>query len=458
MNILSKKYYLLFLITGLLFSSCQQKTSNSFTNIRGKIVNPKSDFVIISRDFLTLTSDTLSLVAENKVKGKVKTPEEGLYFIQILPEFQTIYLKPGGSLDFHINVDEFDESLSFSGSLGFENNLLIELYLENEKESQYFFQTDFDFTPDVFEHKLDSFANLKKQLIANYQDEYKKTTKKYKEIVDLLDKSIQYSLKETYIKKHPDQTFPSGFMSFEKILKEDLPDPNVIYMYAFTENYLEKRVPKNQSKPNTFYEIAKIIDQEITDENFKDNLLAKYCNRYIKQNLIAKPDSVVHFYTKKLHNRIYKSHCLHLILKNGRIQNGKQFPDVEVQNLNLEKTSINDYLSNQKTLIASWDLNKRKNFISNLNKLRKIHQELPEIQIIILNLNPKSQEEWVIEAPKNSPFTYLQLTNARDLFLIKPYHLSQVYLVNNDTIERSLINMYTPNFNKYLEIFLSENK
>ena len=442
----------------LSLGSCFHPEPQNRARIRGKIVNPRTDQVIISSDFLSLTADTLPLHYENEIKGEVKCPEEGLYFIAIFPEYQTIYLKPGDSLSFHINLDEFDESLSFSGTSGFENNLLIDLYLLNEKESAYFYDHRFNFEADDFLQKIDSFSAIKDELLNGFQSELKETTPRYRKILDLYHQSLQYSLKEAYLKKHPNSIVKKDFENYCKVLRQKLPDPNIIYMYAFADNYIERKIArKNPHSQNPYWEIGHTIDREIYDPRFKDNLLVKYCRRYIKEQQITCPDSVIDHYFGIMQNSLYKKHCQKLIKKNKRLSPTRVFPKIMVRNRQNQKQNLSQILTDSKTLIAFWDLNWRKNFISNLNKLKKIQEKYPELPVIILNTNPDSFDEWTLQLPVNSNFTYLQMTRKDDVKLVKPYHLAQVFLIRDTIISQSFINMYEPGFEKKLTDFLSEN-
>ena len=448
------KAFLYIIIFITLPYSCLSPQTEKHTQIRGKIVNPRTDMVIISRDFLNLNADTLPLHYENEIKGKVKCRREGLYFIAIYPEFQTIYLKPGDSLAFHINVDEFDESLSFSGSIGFENNLLIELFLQNEKESAYFYDRKFDFDTQTFLKKIDSFAQIKSNLIKSYQSELRHTGKRYRKIVNLYNQSLQYSLKEAYLRKHPDSKVQQDYENYCKILRQKLPDPNIIYMYAFADNYIERKIAQKKVHNNpVFLEIGQTINREISDPEFKDNLLVKYCQRYIKETKTSQPDTVIKYYFKTIKNSLYINYCKKLIQKNKNLADGQNFPPVVVRDRHNQRKKITKILNGHQNLISFWDLNRRKNFISNLNKLNQIHQKYPEIRIIIINTNPDAFDEWLIQTPVNSDFTYLQMTRNDEINTVKPYHLAQVFLTDSTYIKQSLINMYEPQFQKKLETF-----
>ncbi len=441
----------LFGIILLFFTACKNNNNSGKVGIRGKIVNPKKDHIIISRDFLRISSDTLFLLDGNEVKDRINIDEEGLYFIEIFPEFQTIYLRPDDSLAFHINVEEFDESLSFSGSLGFENNLLIELFLANENESEFFYQNNFHFTRLEFIRKIDSFTQIQNRILTNNENEFNKTGKKFKEIINLTRNSIHYSLAEEYLKKYPDSIFDGKFAEIHRILHRNLPDPNIIYMYAFADKYLERKIGSDPSCGNNlYYEIGKKINEELKDKDFKDNMLLKYCYKYLKDNLIYQSDSITDYYFHSFNNPSYVAYCQNIIQKNEKLHIGKRFPDIEIIDAEGIKHRLNELLEKQ-SLITFWDLNRRKNFISNLNKLNEIKKQFPGLRILILNINPGEFDEWLLQLPKFKNFDYYQITGSQAVNKIKPFHLSQIFLLSNDTIKLSMYNMYKPDFQDKLK-------
>jgi len=452
LNIILGSLYLLFL------GACHRQLQDTKVKIRGKIVNPETDKVIFSKDFLMLQTDTLPLLAENEVKGHIKVPEEGLYVFYVFPEYQTIYLKSGDSLNFHLNVDEFDESLSFSGSLGFQNNLLMNLFLTNEKESSFFYRSNFDLNLKDFNQKLDSFEHIKTKIIESYRNEFKHTDQKFKEITHLLNKSMFYNLKEIYAQKHRQQKLPASYFDYENILHQRLADPNVIYLYAFADSFLERKIKQNVSKnENPYLKIATLIDREISDPDFKDNLLVKYCNRYIIGHLMTHKDKIVKTFFDKIQNRTYKIYCEKLIKKNQIMQTGHYFPKLDFYTAQKNIIVSDSLFKNKKILLSFWDLKYRKNFKSNLKKIKRYQSNHPEIQFIILNINPGDFDDWILQLPDNQNITFLKLKDNSYLQQIRPYHLSQVYLLQNNKIIKSMTNMYQVNFTKILDTFATKN-
>ncbi len=451
------KHIILFFVLLNIITACHTRDNQQQVKLRGKIVNPKTDDVILSRDFLLLRSDTLKLFGENQVKGTVNTPVEGLYVFYVFPEFQTLYLKPGDSLAFHLNVDEFDESLSFSGSLGFENNLLMELFLVNEKESDYFFHHKFDFSPALFFKKIDSFDRIKNQLINDYADDFRHTTSKYQDIVKLLNQSMTMNIKEVYARKRKDVKLPDNYFSYCKILQKKLPDPNVIYLYAFANSFLARKVSgQNLDKKHLYKKIANVINNNFYDRAFKNNVLVNYCNRYIRNQHITKADTVIFTFYQYMDNKSYKDYCKRLIHINRRLKQGKKFPSLILTDQNKQPVLLDTILKNNKVLIGFWDLKQRKNFISNLKKYKKYKSLYPEIKFLIINDNPQQFDEWVMQIPAEKNLMFLQLKANDSSKIILPHHLSQVYLVDNKVIKQSMLNIYRQDFEKRITGFYNE--
>jgi len=456
----SKKIYIPFLLTILviwtIFYSCSHSREVGTTRIRGKIVNPITDKVFISRDYLMLNCDTLKLTGENIIKGKVKVSKEGLYLLYIYPEMQTIFLRPGDSLAFHINIEEFDESLSFSGSLGEENNLLLAVFLENEQENKYCYQHNFDWTTPVFLKKIDSFAQKKDKLIQAYLDENSLHDAKFEQIIHLTSQSMDYLLKEKYAQKKRKVSLPPHYFDYCKILQKKLPDPNIIPMYNFSFLYINRKLKSDTTSQNIFVKMAKHIHKDIYDEPFKDNLLVGYCERYIKRNHINKEDSVVQFYFKILKNKQYKDYCKTLIHKNNAIANGKKFPNIKLIDINRHEISMDSLANDNKLCISFWDLKHRKEFKTNFKKIKELKDKYPDIRFVIINWDFDNYDQWKLETPVNSKMAFYQLTNKNDLMMVKPHNLAQIYLVKNGIITGSLRNMYEKNFLQKIDSFAKQ--
>ena len=441
------------LIIFSIFSACQSGTGKQVVKIRGKLINPQTDEIYISRDIFMINADTLKLVGENKVKAFVNVPKEGLYLFFVFPEFQTIYLKPGDSLSFHINVEEFDESLSFSGNLGSENNLLMDLFLENERESNYFYQSHFNFQPQEFLKKIDSFNLKKEKIMTNYYQNFDLSNEKFKAIAKLMSQSIDYNLKEIYPLKKKGIELPEHYYDFEQVFKHPLADPNIFYMYYFANSFISRKIDKNITKDRLNIERARQIQKNIVDPAFKDNLLMQFCSSFIKKNHIYKQNKTIETYYKFIKNEKYKDFCNRLMKKNSLLKKGQDFPSIAVWDKHHKTYLTDSILKNKKVCLSFWDLKLRKNFTSNLHKLKALKNQFPDIEFIIININPDNFDQWLLAIPETDEFKFFKVKNKADIFKISPYHLSQVYLVNDRIINECFENMYLPGFVKNMSEF-----
>ncbi len=455
-----KLFYKSLILSGvvLLFFACQRNSTPHKTKILGKIINPKKTEIVISKDPFNIVSDTLFVKSGNKFSGEINVMKEGLHYIFIFPEFQVIYLKPGDSLAFVLNTSEFDESLSFSGTSGFENNLLIDLFLTNEKENVEISRRMKKLNPEELTRKLDSFYAAKQQLINSYKTSYQKTTPHYKKIIDLYNRVSQYRIKENYLSIYK-SNIPKEFKNHRTFLKQKTADANLPDLLYFAKTFIYNRMREEQiPHSKVFSKAIEIIDKEIGDPHLRDNMYMIYCKNYIIGNSIQNPkDSVFLQYINRLQNPLYKESCYKYIKKNNILAKGKEFPALPVRNRYGNIVSLNKLLKKHKNLISYWDMYFMSNFKSNLEKLQKIKEEYPELQIIVLNDNPDDFQEWQLQIPQNKDFIFLQVNlKEYEMENFLPYGLNQVFLLDSTQIQQSLINLYDRNFAGKINAFMKK--
>jgi hypothetical protein len=438
----------------LLLFSChyisQERTNE--TKIRAVVVNPKKTDFYISKDFFQQDVDTLILDADNEVVKKIEISQEGLYLLHLFPEFQTIYLKPGDSLSMHINVDEFDESLSFSGGLGFENNLLIDLFLINEKQNTLYFKNRSVLTKKQLLKQIDSFALIKKDLLKEYDSELKNTSEKFKKIIDLYTKITAYSIKEDYISKHPNEKFSNKFLSHRNILKEPIIDHSIINLFSFVDAYFRNTIHhKNKSKEEVHQLLIENCNKKIYDKDFRSVVLTRYCYEYISNYKMSREDTIIKAYFSLIKSDKNRKYCKKLIRKNMLLANNKKFPSVKLIDKNGNLILSDSLLKDKKTIVSFWDLYWKKSFNSNHKKIIDITDNYTDLQVVVLNKNFDEFSVWQEAIPKQSNFNYYQLMNEKDISLLMPYSYAQVYLLINDTITGSMLNLYDVSFTEKMK-------
>jgi hypothetical protein len=111
----------------VVLNSCDSDKKETMTYFGGKIINPKSNNVVLYS--MDKVIDTFYLDKENKFLGKLKNANEGLYYFFHGDENQYIYLEPKDSLMLRLNTWDFDESLVFAGEGAERNNVLIDCFI-----------------------------------------------------------------------------------------------------------------------------------------------------------------------------------------------------------------------------------------------------------------------------------------------------------------------------------------
>jgi len=192
---LNKKILFLILI-GITLASCNQQNQKSAqgTWIGGEIVNPKVDYVIISKNRTLI--DTVRLDRNNYFHYEFKDFSPGIYTFRHF-EYQVFYLEPRDSIMLRVNTLEFDESLAFTGDGADKNNFMMEMFLINEAENRLISNL-YLLSPQEYEAKLDSM----KQVRFDLYDHFVGKNKVSGDFKDIVEANIAYDFstkKEWYI-------------------------------------------------------------------------------------------------------------------------------------------------------------------------------------------------------------------------------------------------------------------
>ncbi|NJX17072.1 hypothetical protein HC176_16485, partial [Tamlana crocina] len=133
-------------------------------------LNPTSDQIIIQRNGRIL--DTILLNDKNRFSYKIDSVEKGLYIIEHRPETQNVYISPGDSLLLRVNTLAFDESLHFSGKGFAKNNLMAEMFLQDESTGRLLLNF-YKYTPQRFGEIADSIRSERERLLEKSNEKQK---------------------------------------------------------------------------------------------------------------------------------------------------------------------------------------------------------------------------------------------------------------------------------------------
>ena len=198
MGFLTKNFKLKILIIVFLVAivtGCDTKPTGNSTYFGGNIINPKSDHVVLYKNEIPI--DTFFLDKNNSFLGEIPSLHEGLYNFKHGEEEQYIYLNPKDSLLIRLNTWRFDETLVFSGVGAERNNLLIDSFLESEKDRKVFMKY-YDLSPSDFNSKINQAEKLKLDRYEDYVSKHPNETDKFKHIFKIALTYPLYSKVENY--------------------------------------------------------------------------------------------------------------------------------------------------------------------------------------------------------------------------------------------------------------------
>jgi len=285
---------ILLLFFGCLFCvSCDQTSKDGCGNawIGGEVVNPKRDYVILSksRDII----DTVFLNDKNFFIYQMEQVDPGIYFFSH-NEYQALFIEPGDSIMLRVNTLEFDESLSFTGKGADKNNFMMEMFLLNEQENELMPKFNL-LSPSEFEMKMDSFEMNRKEIYEHFMTK-KAPSDRFKVIANAATDYAIYSKKELYISANARKKIynenveiPDDFYNFRN--KVDLGNeqlrsyyPYYRYLGYYMDNLAFESYKDRASYDRTSflhnYHKSSLIDSLVTNEYLKNNLLRTTAHRY----------------------------------------------------------------------------------------------------------------------------------------------------------------------------------
>jgi hypothetical protein len=392
--------YILILITIIGCNSSKE----SRTYFGGKIINPKSNFVILYS--MGNVIDTLYLDKEGKFIGEYKNVNEGLYYFEHGIENQYIYLEPLDSLMLRLNTWDFDESLVFAGKGAERNNILIDCFLENEKENKMFYQLN-KLEPKVFKKKIDSLLYLKEITYKDYVLEHPDETVGFNNLLNVALTYPIYARIERYPILHIKYTNKKDFHqldnSFYKYRKHINFNNNELMYYPqysqYIRNYLYNTTYSLGHKPmtdeyssNFTIDLLKTIDSKLKQNDSK--------NAFLKQTVIG------HFYQKSscdINKDAFDTYfdlstnkkdidlVKQLICDNNAVQKNQKINDFNLYDLLNGKHSIKDLTKNKNCFLLFWN----PEYISSMyisSRVKYLSNRFPEIHFIQIKIDGDSND------------------------------------------------------------------
>ena len=361
------------------------------TYFGGKIINPKSKDVYFYKNNQLL--DSAQLDFKNKFLFKFDSLKVGLYTFEHGNEIQFLFLEPSDSLLLRLNTWDFDESLVYSGKGAEKNNLLLNMFLENEKEDKFILKY-YALNDSLFELKIDSLLQLKKLLYKQYKEEITEVNPLFDKFMNAAIYLPLYKKKEAYpyrnkralkLSKYP--TINPIFYKYRQDI--NLEDEDLQNFYAYT-GYIRDYM-RHLGYEKTITNEGSHIKANFIEATVNHLHLDDLKSRFLYEGMwnIMLDDQIAESETQRAQDLFFE-HCKDDELKEniGKLVKaskapvkGTQLPILKVYSYDDDHISINDHTHNMNSVIYFWPkgLRQIENLAKRINYLEKKH---PTIRFI----------------------------------------------------------------------------
>lgn len=388
---LNKNLLLLFLLFSLCFSCKKEnKSFDGTTFISGMIVNPKMDYVIISQGNNVL--DTIQLDSKNFFVYKTdKIMDEGLYTFRH-NETQVFFVEPGDSLVLHLNTMDFDESLNYSGRGAAKNNLLMTLFLANEKENANLHRW-YTLPPEEFVDKIDS---LRKRKEAEYRDflSRNQVSPKFKEMVSTSINYDYYSKKELYgtANKKRLGELDSDFYNHRKNIDFGNEDLRLYYPYyrfliRFFDNLMVSKHAFGIDRNSFEFSRDKLyaIDSLATSDSLRNSLTRFTATRYFfRAKQEEEQKEFLNEFKKFNNNPQHIQEIEELAANSIKMSQGKNIPNISLLSMENVVVNLHDVIK-KPTVFYFWSFNSMEQGRVIHNRASELKSKYPEYDFIGIN-------------------------------------------------------------------------
>ncbi|WP_334058175.1 hypothetical protein [Polaribacter sp. P097] len=456
----NKILILLQILTIGFLTSCDTEVKEKTTYFGGKIINPKSNKVILYS--MEQVIDTFLLDENQKFIGELKEANEGLYYFVHGNENQYIYIEPTDSLMLRLNTWDFDETLVFAGKGAERNNILIDCFLEDEKEKKNFYKLNKQ-QPEVFKKVTDSLLAIKLVTYNDYILEHPNETEGFNEVLKVALTFPIYSRFERYpiiySKYAEDGSFPEVDATFYDYRKNiDINKDTMMYFppysryirnYLYNETYAQGHKPmRNKYTPDFTLDLLNIIDDRIKSQNTK--------NAFLKQTLVS------HFYNKSSDqinleafdlflksstNEKDKTQIQSLLNDSKVITLGNELPNFEITDYTNADHSIHKLIKNKNSFLLFWNPEYvSKSYLS--SRVIYLSEKFPEINFHVIKTDGKDEDK--IEKLDIKNQFYINKDNLAQTFLSSK--MTRTILVDhNGKVVNGYASLYSNNLIPYLE-------
>lgn len=382
-------------------NDCNQKDVD-YAYIGGEIINPNTNYIIISKDETIL--DTIKLDGRNRFIYKLKNLEEGIHTFRHGGEFQIILIEPADSLLFRLNTLDFDESLVFTGQGDKKNNYLINDFLENEKEERHIVRLC-QLSPETYQNHVDSLKARKIKTFEKFKTKYDYSPLFEKIALSNINYSY-YSNKEVYPFVHYGknkaailESLPEDFYNYRKDINYNSEFLSSYHNYnSFLRHHFsnlslkmhdEHATTKSFNRMSVCYNLdrLKLIDSLVSNPAIKNDLLYHFTIKYLSMsNNELYNNAVLKSYLSYSTSDKNKNMISRYTESINNLKVGSTLPAVTLVNYNNEVLDLNKVLTKY-TVITFWSNMYYQHFKKSHYKLKELREKHPEIHFVSINID-----------------------------------------------------------------------
>ena len=396
--------HIILLITITAFVGCTSNSKNTATYFGGKIINPKSKYVVLFS--MEKVIDTLFLNKDNRFLGKLENANEGLYYFAHGNENQFIYLEQQDSLMLRLNTWDFDESIVYAGKGAERNNILIDCFLQEERDNKMFYKLN-QLTPDKFIKKTDSLLLLKDKTFKEYAKNHPGETKGFNRVLNVALTYPIFSRIEKYPIAHLRYKHKKDFHKVNKSFYKHrasagVNNDSLMYYQPYSKyvrNFLYNSTYSLGHKPMTneyssdfTVDLLKTIDKNITSDASKNAILKQtVISHFYKKSSCNVNKEAFETYFKLSTNTKDKEHVKLLLLDSEELHKDQELVDFTITDLTNDTYSIKEITKNKNTFLLFWNPeNTTPMYIS--SRINYLSRQFPDVQFIQIKIDGSAQD------------------------------------------------------------------
>lgn len=457
-DFLVKHFKKIFLGIVILFlNSCKEEVNDNSIFFGGQIINPTSNYLILHKNNTTI--DCLLLDSKNRFKRSFNNLTPGIYKLEHIPEYQTIFLEPGDSLWVRVNAAEFKQSIVFSGRGSSKNNFLMDMEINIENENN-FLSSKYSLESNLFSKIIDSLV-LQKKNQWKLMDSINKLTQ-FAQKVTMASYVYPYGtrreryalLRGTNWNTSKDSVY-FNYRQFLNLEETDLAffDPYIDYALNFlNEKSLDSSNYYFQIKQKTLFNIKRlqILENKIKGRELKNNLARAIAyDEILNFDNHSEHDNFLQYYFAVNSNTKFLGEVLNLHNDIKKMYTGSSLPEIPIQNSQLDTVSSNILFNKKSTVIYFWSQSQMNHYRETLKIIEEIKIDKPEYRYVGISIQPLNkmalEVNEILKQNVDDQFAIINFKNASKKWIITLLNKA-IVIDNNGKIINGFANVFDSSF------------